>query len=146
MIKIENLIVEYYRGDRVIPAVQDFSLEIAPGESVGLVGESGSGKSTVALSILRLIRPQEGKIAGGRILYQGKDILGISKEEMRGLRGRHISMIFQDPFTSLNPVMRVRDQMAEVFAAHPDVPLTSLVPELSAALERVKLDPKRVLD
>ena len=75
MLSIEHLSVDYYRRGQVIPAVRDFSLTIHPGETVGLVGESGSGKSTVALAILRLIRPQEGRITSGRILFHGDDLL-----------------------------------------------------------------------
>src|SRR5690348_16963163 len=107
MLSIENMSVDYYRRGQVIPAVRDFSLTLKAGETVGLVGESGSGKSTVALSILRLIRPQEGRITAGRILFEERDILGLSEDDVRAIRGKRISMIFQDPFTSLNPVMRI---------------------------------------
>src|SRR5262249_7514143 len=113
MLSIEHLSVDYYRRGQVIPAVRDFSLAIQPGETVGLVGESGSGKSTVALAILRLIRRQEGRITSGRVLFQGKDLVVLSDDEMRAIRGKRISLIFQDPFTSLNPVMRIQEQMAE---------------------------------
>src|SRR5471032_596060 len=109
MLSIDHLSVEYYRRGKVIPAVRDFSLAIGPGEIVGLVGESGSGKSTVALAILRLIRAQEGRITAGRILFQGDDLLALSEDHLRAVRGKEISMIFQDPFTSLNPVMTIRD-------------------------------------
>src|SRR5258706_5825481 len=111
MLTIENLNVEYYRRGQVIPAVRDFSLSIDEGETVGLVGESGSGKSTVALAILRLIRAQEGRITSGRILFQGQDLMALQEDPMRRIRGKRISMIFQDPFTSLNPVMSIREQM-----------------------------------
>jgi len=137
MLSIENLSVEYYRRGQVIPAVREFSLNIRSGETVGLVGESGSGKSTVALAILRLIRMQEGRITGGKILFEGKDLLTLPIEDMRHVRGRKISMIFQDPFTSLNPVMRIRDQMAEVSSAQMN---------LDNALSRVQLDPHRTLN
>ena len=106
MLSIEHLSVEYYRRGRVIPAVRDFSLSIDPGETVGLVGESGSGKSTVALSVLRLIRPQEGRITQGQIHFQGEDLLTLPQERLREVRGRRISMIFQDPFTALNQIGR----------------------------------------
>ena len=166
MLSIENLSVDYYRRGQVIPAVREFSLMIHPGETVGLVGESGSGKSTVALSILRLIRAQEGRISRGRIAFEGRDILSLPDEEMRQVRGRRIAMIFQDPFTSLNPVMTIRDQMAEVLVAHRDTVGAGLVPArneiksngfefragtrpaptmLDDALSRVQLDPRRIL-
>src|SRR5687767_9625602 len=108
LLAIENLSVEYKRRRKTIQALRDFSLTIEPGETLGLVGESGSGKSTVALAILRLIRPQEGQIVSGRIVFDGKDLLALAEEDMRAIRGRDIAMIFQDPFTSLNPVMTIR--------------------------------------
>ena len=169
MLNIENLCVEYYRRRQVVPAVRDFSLTMNPGETVGLVGESGSGKSTVALAILRLIRAQEGRITAGKIVFEGRDLLSLPDEDMRRIRGQKIAMIFQDPFTSLNPVMRIREQMTEVLAAHSLDPFSrrkagegwdegkgrALTPALSRlppgeeglseALERVQLDPRRVL-
>src|SRR5256885_16155483 len=116
MLTIEKLTVEYQRRGQTVPAVRDFSLSVDAGETVGLVGESGSGKSTVALAILRLIRPQEGRITSGRMLFQGKDLLALPEEDMRAVRGKRISMIFEDPFTALNPVMRIREQMTETGA------------------------------
>jgi peptide/nickel transport system ATP-binding protein len=98
------------------PAVRDLSLSIAPGESLGLVGESGSGKSATALAIVRLLPPQAS--TRGRILFQGDDLLTASDAAIRSIRGRHIAMIFQEPMTALNPVMRVGDQVAEAVVAH----------------------------
>ena len=98
------------------PAVRDLSLSIAPGESLGLVGESGSGKSATALAIMRLLPPQAS--TRGRILFQGDDLLTASDAAIRSIRGRHIAMIFQEPMTALNPVMRVGDQVAEAVVAH----------------------------
>jgi ABC-type dipeptide/oligopeptide/nickel transport system ATPase component len=98
------------------PAVRELSFSIAPGESVGLVGESGSGKSATALAIMRLLPPQAS--TRGRILFQGEDLLTASDAAIRSIRGRHIAMIFQEPMTALNPVMRVGDQVAEAVVAH----------------------------
>ena len=98
------------------PAVRDLSITIGPGESLGLVGESGSGKSATALAILRLLPPQAS--THGRILFQGNDLLSAPDASMRSLRGRQIAMIFQEPMTALNPVMRVGDQVAEAVIAH----------------------------
>jgi peptide/nickel transport system ATP-binding protein len=98
------------------PAVRELSFSIAPGESVGLVGESGSGKSATALAIMRLLPPQAS--TRGRILFQGGDLLTASDAAIRSIRGRHIAMIFQEPMTALNPVMRVGDQVAEAVVAH----------------------------
>ena len=139
MLTIDHLTVEYYRRGKVIPAVRALSLSIAPGETLGLVGESGSGKSTVALAVLRLIPPQDGTIREGRILFQDQDLLRMDEEALRRVRGKNISMIFQDPFTALNPVMTIGEQMAEGPAAH------GMVVSLEEALTHVQLDPGRVL-
>src|SRR3954462_8223443 len=90
MLTIENLSVEYYRRGKTIPAVQEVSLSLAPGETLGLVGESGSGKSTVALAILQLIAPQDGRITQGKILLEGKDLLKLDEPELRAVRGKQI--------------------------------------------------------
>jgi ABC-type dipeptide/oligopeptide/nickel transport system ATPase component len=140
MLAIEHLSVEYYRRGKTIPAVQDVSLTLQPGETLGLVGESGSGKSTVALAVLRLILPQDGRIKQGQILFNDQDILRLSEPDLRALRGKSISMIFQDPFTALNPVMTIRDQLQEILTAH------RLSASLEEALEHVQLEPQRVLN
>src|SRR5882762_3566407 len=110
MLTVDHLSVDYYRRGSIISAVKDTSLTLEAGQTLGLVGESGSGKSTVALAILRLIAPQDGRIREGRILFQGKDLLAMQEEELRQVRGKSISMVFQDPFTALNPVMTIREQ------------------------------------
>src|SRR2546422_3460483 len=92
-----------------VPAVDDVSFEIGAGETLGLVGESGSGKSVTALSILRLVQPP-GRIAGGRVRFQGRDLLTLGEREMQSVRGAEISLIFQEPMTALNPVFRIGDQ------------------------------------
>ena len=97
--------------------MRDVSFTIAPGEVLGLVGESGSGKSVSSLAILRLLPPQAR--VSGRIEFRGQDLLSLSEAAMRGIRGAGISMIFQEPMTALNPVMRVGDQVAEAVLAHP---------------------------
>ena len=97
--------------------VDDVSFTMAAGETLGLVGESGSGKSVTAFSILRLLQPP-GQIVSGRILFEGQDLLTLSERDMRAVRGARISLIFQEPMTALNPVMRVGDQVAEALTAH----------------------------
>ncbi len=97
--------------------VDDVSFSLAAGETLGLVGESGSGKSVTAFSILRLLQPP-GQIVNGRILFEGQDLLTLSERNMRAVRGARISLIFQEPMTALNPVMRVGDQVAEALTAH----------------------------
>jgi ABC-type dipeptide/oligopeptide/nickel transport system ATPase component len=99
------------------PVVNDVSFTIAPRETLGLVGESGSGKSVTAFSILRLLQPP-GQITAGRILFEGRDLVTLSERDMRAVRGARISLIFQEPLTALNPVMRIRDQIAEALTAH----------------------------
>ena len=98
-------------------AVDDVSFQMAAGETLGLVGESGSGKSVTAFSILRLLQPP-GRITGGKVLFQGRDLLTLPEGEMREVRGAGISLIFQEPMTALNPVMRVGDQIAEALLVH----------------------------
>ena len=142
LLDIQKLSVQYYRHGQIIAAVRDVSLSIGPGESLGLVGESGSGKSTVALAILRLIRKQEGRITAGKILFEDRDLLTLPEPAMRGIRGRKIAMIFQDPFTSLDPVLTIRNQLEEVFTAH-QFPYTGT--DLERALDQVQLEPGRVL-
>ena len=93
------------------------SFQIAPGETLGLVGESGSGKSVTAFAVLRLLQPP-GRITGGRILFEGRDLVTLSERDMRQIRGARISLIFQEPMTALNPVMRVGDQIAEALTVH----------------------------
>jgi len=99
------------------PAVDDVSFQISAGETLGLVGESGSGKSVTAFSVLRLLQPP-GRITGGAVMFQGRDLLTLSESAMREVRGAGISLIFQEPMTALNPVMRVGDQIAEALLVH----------------------------
>jgi ABC-type dipeptide/oligopeptide/nickel transport system ATPase component len=99
------------------PVVDDVSFTIDTGETLGVVGESGSGKTVTAFAILRLLQPP-GRVAGGRILFEGRDLLTLSERDMRAVRGARISFIFQEPMTSLNPVIRVGDQIAEALTAH----------------------------
>src|SRR5687768_16467069 len=102
----------------VAKAVDGVDLDIMPGEVLGLVGESGSGKSVTALSILRLIPDPPGRIVGGEIIFKGRDLLKLSWPEMRKVRGREISMIFQEPMTSLNPVFKIGRQIMEMVLNH----------------------------
>ena len=101
---------------RLLPAVRDVSFSIQAGEVLGLVGESGSGKSVTSLAIMRLLVPQAQ--VQGQIVFEGRDLASLNDDEMRQLRGRKLAMIFQEPMTALNPVMRVGDQIAEAILAH----------------------------
>jgi ABC-type dipeptide/oligopeptide/nickel transport system ATPase component len=113
LLDVRDLSVAF--GDRTV--VDRVSLRIAPGETLGVVGESGSGKSVTAFSILRLLQPP-GRITGGQMLFEGRDLLRLSESEMRAVRGARISLIFQEPMTALNPVMRIGDHIAEALTVH----------------------------
>ena len=117
LLDVRHLTVAFGPAGRARPAVNDVSFQILPGETLGLVGESGSGKSMTAFSILRLL-PPGGRIAGGEILFDGGNLLQLGEREMREVRGARISLIFQEPMTALNPVMRVGDQIAEALFVH----------------------------
>ena len=121
LIEVENLQVQFEVRGATLRAVDDVGFSIAPGETLGLVGESGCGKSVTASAIMRLIPQPPGKISGGRILFDGTDLLGLPESGMRQIRGNRISMIFQEPMTSLNPVFTVGDQVAEVVRLHQKV-------------------------
>jgi oligopeptide/dipeptide ABC transporter ATP-binding protein len=120
MLEIRNLTVDYMTRRGRIRAVNDVSLSIMDSEIVGLVGESGSGKSTLGYAILRLV-PPPGIIKSGRILLNGVDLLGLSEDEINRIRGKDISMVLQDPMTSLDPLMRVGDQLLETIVAHENI-------------------------
>jgi ABC-type dipeptide/oligopeptide/nickel transport system ATPase component len=113
LLDVRDLSVAF--GDRTV--VDRVSLRIAPGETLGVVGESGSGKSVTAFSILRLLQPP-GQITGGQVLFEGRDLLALSESDMRAVRGARISLIFQEPMTALNPVMRIGDHIAEALTVH----------------------------
>ena len=118
LLEIKNLRTYFYVRGHVAKAVDDVSLSIQPGQTLGLVGESGCGKSVTAHSIIQLIPIPPGKIEGGQIFFEGKDLLEFPESKMRKIRGNRISMIFQEPMTSLNPVFSVGDQVAEVIRLH----------------------------
>ena len=113
ILRVEHLTTELGSSQGSVRAVNDVSFELYPGETLGLVGESGSGKSLTCLSLLRLIPDSLGRITSGRVMLDGVDLLGLSEREMRRFRGRRISVILQDPMTSLNPVLSIGDQVGE---------------------------------
>jgi len=136
LLSIENLktVFSTTRGD--IRAVDGVSLSLAAGETLGIVGESGCGKTMLALSIMRLI-PTNGMIAEGRVLFDGKDLLSLPEEDMREKRGSDIAMIFQEPMTSLNPVLRIGDQIAEAIRLHQNVPAKEALARSVGLLDEV---------
>ncbi|WDT74510.1 MAG: ABC transporter ATP-binding protein [Candidatus Manganitrophus sp.] len=121
ILQVQQLKTHFYLMEGVVPAVEEVSFDLHRGETLGLVGESGSGKSVTALSILRLVPDPPGKIVGGKILFEGKDLLALPEKEMRKIRGNRISMIFQEPMTSLNPVLTIGEQIAEGIVLHENV-------------------------
>ena len=118
ILDVQDLTIHYLTEDATVRAVNGISFTIGDGETLGLVGETGAGKTTTALGILRLVQSPPGEIISGKIIYDGEDLLEKSIPQMRQIRGGEISMIFQDPMTSLNPVLKVADQIAEVICHH----------------------------
>ena len=118
ILSVNDLRTYFATEDGVVKAVDGITFELTKGETLGIVGESGSGKSVTNLSVMRLIPEPPGQIAGGRIVFDGIDVLGLSIEKVRDLRGRRIAMIFQDPMTSLNPFLKISTQLTEVTRLH----------------------------
>jgi oligopeptide transport system ATP-binding protein len=118
LLQVNELRTHFFTPDGVVKAVDGVSFALDEGETLGIVGESGSGKSVTAMSIMRLIPWPPGKVVGGEILYRGENLLKYSDDEMRHVRGKEIAMIFQDPMTSLNPVLRVSRQIGESLQLH----------------------------
>ena len=118
LIQVKNLRTSFLTPEGEFNAVDDVSFEIEEGKTLGLVGESGCGKSVTALSIMRLIPSPPGRVAGGQVLFRGRDLLKLNDEEMRQVRGNEISMVFQEPMTSLNPVFTIGNQIVEAIRLH----------------------------
>ncbi|CAH0446714.1 Vitamin B12 import ATP-binding protein BtuD [Ralstonia syzygii subsp. syzygii] len=116
-LQVRNLRTHFFTRDGVLPAVDDVSFSLERGRILGLVGESGSGKSVTGFSIMGLVDPP-GRVAGGEILFQGRDLTGLPARELRKLQGNRIAMVFQDPMMTLNPVLRIEAQMIEAVRAH----------------------------
>lgn len=146
LLEIQDLRVQYKVENSVVEAVNGIDLSIDAGESVALVGETGAGKTTTALSVLRLIASPPGKIVSGKILYQGEDLLKKTDAQMRSIRGKQISMIFQDPMTALNPVLRVQDQIAEIIRVHERCSRAESVEKALEMLAMVGIAPERGSD
>ena len=143
ILEIEDLRTHFLTRDGVVKAVDGVSLELRRGETLGVVGESGCGKSITALSVLRLIPIPPGRFASGAIRFEGRDLLRLSRAEMRRIRGNEISMIFQEPMTSLNPVLTVGRQIAETIALHQGLSKPAALARASEMLELVRIPEAR---
>lgn len=146
LLEIKNLTVHYETSDGVVRAVNGIDLSIENGETLGLVGETGAGKTTTALAILRLLATPPAKIRSGEILMNGTDLLKLKDAELRKIRGNEISMIFQDPMTALNPIMRVGEQISEVIELHQKCTKAEAVKRGIEMLELVGIRPERAND
>ena len=147
VLEVRDLQTRFDTLDGVVRAVDGVSFDVARGETLGIVGESGCGKSVTALSILRLIPPETGRIVGGSIRFDGRELTTLSEPEMKGLRGHRISMIFQEPMTSLNPVLTVGTQIAENVVRHLGVPWAAARERAREMLDLVRIaDARRRLD
>lgn len=145
-IEVKNLKVHYTSEGREIHAVNGVSFSLKKGETLGLVGETGAGKTTIAKSVLRILPEPPAQVDDGEILLEGTDLLQLSSDEMRKIRGRKIAMIFQDPMTALNPVMRVGKQIAEGIALHEKVSAKEAEKKAKKMLEMVGIPGSRYRD
>lgn len=144
LLKIQDLKVEYRTEDGVVSAVNGISFTVNEGETLGLLGETGAGKTTTGLSILRLLPERTGYITDGTIQFMNENILEMDKNSMRSIRGRKISMIFQDPMTSLNPVLTVGEQIEEsIFLHNPKMPKAEIEERAESMLKMVGIVPER---
>lgn len=144
ILNVQGLKTQFHTLNGIAKAVDDVSLQADLGETVGLVGESGSGKSVTALSIMRLIKSPPGRIAAGQVDFKGMNLMDLSENRMRSIRGNQISMIFQEPMTSLNPVYTVGNQIAEMFTTHKGLSRKESMERAVEMLARVKIpSPKK---
>ena len=144
LLDVQNLTTHFFTRDGVVRAVDGLSLSVQPGETLAVVGESGCGKSVTALSILRLIASPPGRIVGGRILFEGRDLLALSEDEMRAVRGDRVSMIFQEPMTSLNPALTIGRQIGESLVLHRGLSQADAIAKSVEMLRKVRMpEPER---
>jgi peptide/nickel transport system ATP-binding protein len=144
LLRVDDLRTHFHTRDGVVRAVDGVSFEVRRGETLAIVGESGCGKSVTAMSILRLLPMPPARIAGGRIVFEGRDLLALDEAEMRRVRGNLISMVFQEPMTSLNPVLTIGRQVAEVLVLHRGLSERDALAQAVEGLRRVQIsEPER---
>ena len=143
LLQIKDLSVEFKTDDGIVNAVKGISFDIPKGKTVGLVGESGSGKSVTSLAVMKLIPNPPGRITSGQMLFNGQDLVKKTEDQMRKIRGNNISMIFQEPMTSLNPVFTVGDQICETLMLHQNLNKAEALNKAVKLLEQVGIpDPE----
>lgn len=146
ILKTTHLKTQFFTEEGIVRAVDDVNIHITKGESLGLIGESGCGKSITALSILKLVPNPPGKIVGGEVFFNGRDLIPLSEKKMRHIRGREISMIFQEPSTSMNPAFTIGNQMVEVIRFHQQGTGNQAKEKAENILGAVQIpDPERIL-
>ena len=143
-LEVRNLSIEFRTFDGVVKAVNNMNFKVPRGKTIGLVGETGAGKTTTAMAILGLVPSPPGVITSGEILFEGKDINKMSKQELRKIRGSEISMIFQNPMTALNPVYTVGKQISDVLREHENISRAEAVKRAGDMLELVGIRRERM--
>ena len=139
LLEVRDLVIKFYTDDGIVHAVNNFDLSLCAGETLGLVGETGAGKTTTALAVMGLIDCPPGRLHAGEIYYKGQNLMTLKESEYLKIRGKEISMIFQDPMTALNPVMTVVDQIAEVIENHQGVSSAEAEERAVEMLEKVRI-------
>jgi oligopeptide/dipeptide ABC transporter ATP-binding protein len=139
ILKVEELYTAFFTRQGAIKVIDGVSFFVREGETLGIVGESGCGKTVTGLSIMRLLPEPAGKIIGGKIIFEGRDLVPLTKNQIRAYRGKMISMILQDPMTSLNPVYTIGDQISESVRLHQGLPDNMVQPEVISALRLLKI-------
>lgn len=143
LLDVKNLSIHFFIEEGTVHAVNDLNFSLKPGEAIGLVGETGAGKTTTALGIMSLVQSPPGLVVDGEIIFEGQDLLQLHEQEMRMVRGNKISMIFQDPMTSLNPVIPIRDQIAEVILLHQKISAKKAIEMAEEMLRKVGIREER---
>jgi len=147
LLEVKNLKIQFDTEEGTVYALENVSFHLNKGEILGIIGETGSGKSVTASAINRILPVPPARIVNGEIIFQGKDVLQYKREEMNKIRGKKISMIFQEPMTALNPVFKIKEQMSDVIMHHQKVNRKNAVKQATQMLEQVRIpDPEMVLD